>query len=306
MSFINPINEPVTHYKSSDTGAPQLNYAARAAGDIKAILKACLVTGYGSKSGAGWTISDEVGNVCVFSSPYAGMSKHKLKIDDSLSSDTKWSDIYNGEAPVLMSSAVSKSNSAINTTHSGNGWEVMVTNQGFLLIENAFNTGISQIGSRLTYYGRVKSGYSVEVGKNVSWWCVGHHSPAANQGMPCFFFDTSTKVDKYHKLNSLDLSSSYGILTLIPLRKIGVTNSISDIDLSCEWFFMSGDVALAQQPSLMWQLKTGGLASAVIRDEVVNGRPVSFRWPLRGNSDKDSVLITSHGVAVIYTDYWEY
>lgn len=306
MSFLNPVNEPVICYKSTDDGAPQLNYASRTAGDIKAILKACLVTGYGTKSGAGWTISEEVGSVCVFASPYVGMSAHKLKIDDSLSSDTKWSDIYNAEAAVLMGGAVSKSNSAINTTHASNGWEMMVTNQGFLLIENAFNTGVSQVGSRLTYYGRMKSGYSAETGKNISWWCIGHHSPTANQGMPCFFFDTVRKEDKYHKLGTTDLSSAYGILTLAGLKKIGITASVSDIDLCCEWLFMSGDVALCQQPSLMWQFKTGGAAIPVIRDDISNGRPISFRWPLRGSADENSVLITSHGVAAIYTDYWEY
>ena len=44
----------VVLYKWDDTGAPQLSYAA---GSALALFDACLVNGYGSKAGAGWTKS---------------------------------------------------------------------------------------------------------------------------------------------------------------------------------------------------------------------------------------------------------
>lgn len=40
-------------YKSTDTGAPQLSATA---GAMNAVIKACLVTGYGSKAVAGWQV----------------------------------------------------------------------------------------------------------------------------------------------------------------------------------------------------------------------------------------------------------
>ena len=49
MSLRNPVKYPVKYYSWQDNQAPQLSDAD---GVIKTILKACLVTGYGSKAGA--------------------------------------------------------------------------------------------------------------------------------------------------------------------------------------------------------------------------------------------------------------
>ncbi|MFB2539130.1 hypothetical protein [Acinetobacter sp. c3-l95] len=54
--FINPEKVPVTVYRSDDADAPRLDHSANS---IATIFKACLVTGYGSKKGAGWTIPYE-------------------------------------------------------------------------------------------------------------------------------------------------------------------------------------------------------------------------------------------------------
>ena len=43
---------PVTVYRSTDAGAPLLTNSN---GSLIAVLKACLVDGYGSKASAGWT-----------------------------------------------------------------------------------------------------------------------------------------------------------------------------------------------------------------------------------------------------------
>lgn len=43
-------------YNSLDTGAPQLSLTA---GALNTVIKSCLVTGYGSKAGAGWEIAHE-------------------------------------------------------------------------------------------------------------------------------------------------------------------------------------------------------------------------------------------------------
>ena len=52
MSFLNPVPVPATYYSSEDAEAPQLG--ADLTGGVKTVLKACLVTGYGTKPGAGW------------------------------------------------------------------------------------------------------------------------------------------------------------------------------------------------------------------------------------------------------------
>lgn len=51
-----PTPSPVTVYQSSDPNAPILD---RSPNCLSVILKACLVTGYGKKSGAGWTMPFE-------------------------------------------------------------------------------------------------------------------------------------------------------------------------------------------------------------------------------------------------------
>ena len=52
MSLLTPDRVPVKVYRSDDVGAPVLNKTANC---VLNIFKACLVDGYGSKNGAGWT-----------------------------------------------------------------------------------------------------------------------------------------------------------------------------------------------------------------------------------------------------------
>lgn len=54
--FLQPERVPVKVYLSTDKDAPRLD---RTAGSLLTILKACLVTGYGDKEGAGWTMPFE-------------------------------------------------------------------------------------------------------------------------------------------------------------------------------------------------------------------------------------------------------
>lgn len=56
MSLLTPESVPVTVYKWDDVGAPALD---KTSGCVAAIIKACLVTGYASKVGAGWTLARE-------------------------------------------------------------------------------------------------------------------------------------------------------------------------------------------------------------------------------------------------------
>lgn len=53
MSLLTPERVPVKVYRWDDAGAPALD---KTAGCMANIFKACLVTGYGTKEGAGWTM----------------------------------------------------------------------------------------------------------------------------------------------------------------------------------------------------------------------------------------------------------
>lgn len=53
MSLLTPIKVPVKVYKWDDVGAPALD---KSVGCVSTIFKSCLVTGYGTKTGAGWTM----------------------------------------------------------------------------------------------------------------------------------------------------------------------------------------------------------------------------------------------------------
>lgn len=78
-----------TIYKSSDPDAPQLTTAA---GSLKTILKACLITGYGTgadaKAPAGWLMPFEETNKAVFQPVDSGGENLMIRVDDSGSNTT--------------------------------------------------------------------------------------------------------------------------------------------------------------------------------------------------------------------------
>lgn len=63
----------LTIYRSTDSGAPSLTYAA---GSFIAMLDACLRTGYGSKAGAGWTKPYTGANIAVFRQGAGGNDRY--------------------------------------------------------------------------------------------------------------------------------------------------------------------------------------------------------------------------------------
>mgnify|MGYP000914317694 FL=1 len=75
---------PVKVYRWDDEGAPQVESAA---GSIKTILKACLVTGYGEgnkrKDGLGWEMAFEKTQEACFRSTHPKATKWWLGVDDS-------------------------------------------------------------------------------------------------------------------------------------------------------------------------------------------------------------------------------
>ena len=80
--------KPVTVFSSGDAGAPILT---KTAGSLKTLLKACLVTGYGSKPSLGWQMLFESGDQlsAAFASQDPTASKYVLKVDNAATSTAK-------------------------------------------------------------------------------------------------------------------------------------------------------------------------------------------------------------------------
>lgn len=78
MSLLTPERVPVKVYRWDDDGAPQLD---RTAGCMATIFKACLVTGYGTQQGAGWTMpwEDMAAGVKVFRPPLSADADYYLR-----------------------------------------------------------------------------------------------------------------------------------------------------------------------------------------------------------------------------------
>lgn len=306
MSFLNPVNEPVLRFKSTDAGAPQINYNARTAGDIKAVLKACLVTGYGAVPSAGWAAENEVGNVIEFVSPSAAMSDYRLGIDDSTAAGTNW--YYQYQSTKSAVNAVSKSVTSIVTSNTTHSWDVLVTERGIMLIETVFNKAIQATGSSITYWGQLKSAVSSASRKNIAWWCLGYNSPSPNDGRPSdFFSSTFLQTKRTYELGDLVLSGdAHPAIDIFKYynQNTGIA-SIADIKVSSEWYLIAELNIVAQQPAILLQTKP----SSEIYSKSTgthNGRPALYVWPIRGTTTLNFLINGSNVVAIIYLDYWEY
>lgn len=99
--------KPVTVFSASDAGAPALTDGI---GSLKTLLKACLVTGYGSKQGLGWQMAFESTdkNSAAFKSADPTASGFYFKIDNSTTGTAKLSayqamtDINTGTKPLVV------------------------------------------------------------------------------------------------------------------------------------------------------------------------------------------------------------
>lgn len=84
----------VNVYKYTDSGAPVLGYTTSTCkGKLIDLLDACLVDGYGTISGSGWskTHYSSINNVAVYRMP--GGSRYYLRVDDNRN-DSVWGDNY--------------------------------------------------------------------------------------------------------------------------------------------------------------------------------------------------------------------
>lgn len=301
MSFLNPVNEPVKRFSSTDADAPQIKYNARTAGDVKAVLKACLIDGYGTKASAGWSEVNEVGNVCEFIAPSVMMSEYRLKIDDTSTSSTVWSKFYQNTAGTLNGGSVAKSVSYITTTHADNGWTLLATDRGIVFIERFYQTAVSGFVGRVTYWGALKTTVADTGGKNLAFWCGGYHSafsPPANMF-----------ADREVNYRTLEVNELTGLLftgTNIPVvLDARAKQNTSQAAITNHFYIRDGSNIYAEQPAVLVRYAAADTTNQMVVESTFNDRPVMHV----AVTDKVSATATAQDktfVFLVYLDYWEY
>lgn len=309
MSFLNPVSEPVKRFSSTDAGAPQINYNSRVAGDIKTVLKACLVTGYGSKASAGWSMVNEVDNVAEFVSPSVAMSDYRLGIDDSTATKTDWYYQYQDVRNILNYSSPTKSFDYIDKTHNGNGWQLLVTDRGIVFIEFAMSLVIHDHGVRLTYWGQTKLATNDSDLQNIAYFNIGHGVNMALYD----FFSSSDYTRKTYRVGGYSTGSSSKRIGFsfagesVMSKNASVFNASVQIDLISKIYCTTADnLILCEQPAIAACVASGHGHRYGVVDTVIAGRPSLYVLATYGLSSSKSDVDTYSRAVIINTDYWEY
>lgn len=300
MSFLNPVNEPVLRFSSTDDSAPQINYNSRVAGDVKAVLKACLVTGYGATESAGWSIVNEVDNVCEFVSPSVARSDYRLGIDDSSTASTTWYYQYQDVRVNPKGNSPSKSFSRIDASAPVNGWEFYVSPRGFIFVELFNHAFVPKKSARLTYMGAVKSAVAGSDTHNMFFTNIGHGSTV---GIAHRFYEygylSHTTLATYNTAEICTAVQPTSVAQKIT-RGAAVADVVSEIYLS----HTASHTILAKLPGMMYAFVNN--ADDVYGVASVQGLPATATRYCLGNSDTMSDYISKAGNVVVLSDYWEY
>ena len=300
MSFLNPINEPVLMYSSTDANAPKINYAARAAGDVKTVLKACLVTGYGTKQGAGWTMQNETDFASEFVSPSVVMSDYRFGIDDTSGDKTLWYYQYKNAKTSPSYNNPSKSFYAVDNTHANNGWRLLVTQRGIIFIELVYSTAVNNLSARLTYFGSIKSAINDSGGINIAFFNLGH---SATISEPSYFFNSSYphfKVETYTEFNVITatpFSSTYGATLKTGVSLVDITSQL--------YLCTSGAVFIGELPGIFMKSVNDSTQMYGASNSTFNNRPV-LKVCLGYEDSRSSNLYAYGRVMLIYLDQWSY
>ena len=301
MSFLNPVSEPVLRFSSTDAGAPQINYNARTAGDIKAVLKACLVTGYGAKASAGWSVVNEVDHVCEFVSPSAAMSDYRLGIDDTSTSSTTWYYQYQDVRTNPSYNAPVKSFSYVDKTHASNGWQMLVTERGIVFIELVQHSVVNKLSARITHWGAVKSAIASVTGRNICFFNLGHNAAIPQ---PYNFYSHSGYVHTQLESHTSALMSA---ATSNMLSSSAYTLDTANVDLVSPIYLANNDKTLliGELPPLLSKVVNSTTDVHGVSEFALDARSVLS--VCAGYSASGALYANSYGrTFLIRTDYWEY
>lgn len=156
MSLKQPVRYPVKYYSHLDVGAPQL---ASVDGNIKTIIKACLITGIGAKAGAGWTSLFEDDYRIVLRRPLGTGNPPDIKIENGVIGGAASHRIVSQDNPTGLNDAneLASVNLIARTKNYGTEWHLIASDFGFILCyQMAENVdGIDGYNS-LIYVGSIK------------------------------------------------------------------------------------------------------------------------------------------------------
>lgn len=274
MSFLNPVNEPVKRFSSTDVGAPQINYNARVAGDVKAVLKACLVNGYGTKASAGWSIVNEVNHVAEFVSPSAAMSDYRLGIDDTSASSTTWYYQYQDLRTNPASNSLPKNHGHIDLTSAKNGWQLLVSDRGAIFIEALDNTIVLGMVTRVVYWGAIKSASTNGAGKNIAWWSIGHTGRDPTAFFTLFGADNYLYTNNHHYIVNDKQKPFIFVTNAWRANSYVAIDSQSSVEVVSAWYLYSGANFVGEQPAVMLSDCNNNAERHKIKEVQFNGRPV--------------------------------
>ncbi len=158
MSLKQPVRYPVKYYSHLDAGAPQL---ANADGVIKTILKACLVTGYGTgadeKAGAGWTALFEDDFRIVLRRPLRTGNPPDIKIENGVINGAASHRIISQDNPTGLDDTVELAavNLLARSSATGVEWHLIASDFGFILCYKMAENGHVGQGLSLLYVGNL-------------------------------------------------------------------------------------------------------------------------------------------------------
>lgn len=300
MSFLNPVSEPVLRFKSTDAGAPQINYNARVAGDVKAVLKACLVTGYGAIASAGWAAANEVGNVIEFVSPSAAMSDYRLGVDDSTTTKTDWYYQYQDARVNPSYNAPTKSFTYIDKVNTDNGWQLLVTERGIIFIEIVYSSTVGRLAQRITYWGQLKSAIPNTTGKNISFFNIGYNAAITSNA---FIYNSTSYI---HAQIEIYTAVYWSAATSNALNSTYLMD-VSDLDLASQIYLANTgrSLILGAFTPMLSKIVNKSSDTYGLSESVIDGRNVIN--VCAGFASNNLSVSTSYSNAfLIYSDYWEY
>lgn len=146
--FLQPERVPVTVYLSTDKDAPRLD---RTPNCLQTILKACLVTGYGDKEGAGWSLAfeDNTKGVKVLKPAESSHIPFFMRISGDTGRQIKFevlqnmTAIDNGELKLGFNSVLNYSGN-----YQDGRWCIVATNRSFwLFVEAGLSRPIDKNGT---------------------------------------------------------------------------------------------------------------------------------------------------------------
>lgn len=147
MSLKQPVQYPVKYYSHLDAGAPQI---ANVDGNIKTILKACLITGYGTKESAGWTALFEDDYRIVLRRPLGVGNPPDIKIENGVINGAASHRIVSQDNPTGLddTTVLAAVNLLARDSEHGAEWHLIASDFGFLFLYQMGEFGRGSVEGR--------------------------------------------------------------------------------------------------------------------------------------------------------------